>query len=251
MNEHIHSEHDGCNTTWHGEIRAMNDSKTIQTQRSFLRDNALTLVVFILFAVSFLGQVVAGHAVYDQDALEHGGGASTLVEYLGSGHFIEAVFENWESEFLQMAIFVVLTKWLRQRGSSESKSFDKGDPSDEDPRIHVNEHGVPWPVRKGGIVLALYQRSLSISLALLFVASAALHAEGGARAHNVEERRHGRRPTTMAQYVGGSQFWFESFQNWQSEFLSVGALIVLSIFLRERGSSQSKRVAAPHAETGE
>jgi hypothetical protein len=219
-------------------------------KRSFLYEHSLTLAMLGLFAVSMVGQIAAGHAVHSADAREHGAVALSLGQYLCSGHFVEAVFENWESEFLQMAIFVLLTKWLRQRGSSESKPFDD-DPTDEDPRTQRDDPGAPWPVRKGGFVLALYERSLSISLLLMFAASFVLHVLGGARAHSIDELRHGKPAVSALSYAMGSQFWFESFQNWQSEFLSIAMLIVLSIYLRERGSSQSKRVAAPHDETGE
>jgi hypothetical protein len=117
--------------------------------------------------------------------------------------------------------------------------------------LHRFDPGAPWPVRKGGVILAVYERSLSIALVLLFLASFAVHVVGGARASSEEERRHGGEPVSAAAYLGTSKLWFESFQNWQSEFLSVGTLIVLSIFLRERGSSQSKAVQAPHAKTGD
>lgn len=214
------------------------------------RDNALTLAFAALFLASLAGQILTGHAVYCDEAREHGAPAISLTGYLRSGHFLEAVFENWESEFLQMGIFVVLTKYLKQKGSSESRKFEGDEETDEDPRKHRHDPDAPLPVRKGGALLTLYEHSLSLALAALFVASFALHAVGGARAHAEEERRHGRPPEAISDYVTGPQFWFESFQNWQSEFLSVGALVVLSIFLRERGSPQSKRVAAPHAETG-
>jgi hypothetical protein len=216
-----------------------------------LKNNALTIAFLALFVASLAAQVASGHAAHDQEALEHGEATMSLGAYLQSGHFIEAVFENWESEFLQMGIFVVLTKFLRQKGSSESKKLDGKDEVDEDPRKHRDDPNAPWPVRRGGVVLALYQRSLSVALLFLFVFSFALHAVGGARAHSEEEQRAGRPPVSTMAYVATSQFWFESFQNWQSEFLSVGALIVLSIYLRERGSPQSKPVAAPHAQTGE
>jgi hypothetical protein len=215
-----------------------------------VRDNALTLAIFGLFLGSLLGQAMTGHAVHDSEAMQHGGAATSFTQYLTTGHFVEAVFENWESEFLQIAVFVVLTKYLRQKGSSESKSTNP-EAVDEDPRAHRLDPGAPWPVRRGGLVLVLYERSLSIALITLFFASFALHAAGGARTYSEQERQHGGQPVSAGQYVLTSQFWFESFQNWQSEFLSVGALIVLSIFLRERGSPQSKPVAAPHAETGE
>lgn len=219
--------------------------------RRLLRQNALTLAFVALFVGSLVGQVVAGHAVHDEEALIHGEAAMSIGAYITTGHFIEALFENWESEFLQMGLLVILTKFLRQRGSSESKKLEGGDEVDEDPRNHRRDSGAPWPVRRGGVALVLYERSLSLALLTLFLVSFALHAVGGVRAHNEVERRHGRPPISTQEYLGTSQFWFESFQNWQSEFLSVGTLIVLSIFLRERGSSQSKPVAAAHAQTGE
>jgi hypothetical protein len=218
---------------------------------TFVRENGLTLAMSALFVVSLLGQVLTGHALRNDEAAQHGATLITVRAYLTSGHFIEAVFENWESEFLQMALFVLLTKILRQKGSSESKKLDGHEEVDEDPRKHRKAPGAPWAVRKGGIVLALYERSLSISLVLLFLVSFALHAVGGARATTEEEIRHGGNTVSTLEYVGTPKFWFESFQNWQSEFLSVGALIVLSIFLRERGSSQSKPVHKPHNETEE
>jgi hypothetical protein len=216
---------------------------------ALLRENGLTLAMVALFVASLVGQVLTGHAADNEELAQHGGGLLTVRSYVTSGHFIESVFENWESEFLQMAIFVVLTKYLRQKGSSESKKLDDHEEVDEDPREHRAAPGAPWAVRKGGIVLALYERSLSLALIALFLMSFALHAIGGARAQTAEERRHGGSEVSTVEYVATSKFWFESFQNWQSEFLSVGALIVLSIFLRERGSSQSKPVHKPHSET--
>lgn len=219
--------------------------------RRFLRENGLTIATLGLFLASVLGQVLTGRLAHNEDALEHGRAALSLGAYLKTGHFIEAIFENWESEFLQMAIFVVLTRLLRQKGSSESKKLDERDPVDEDPRAHRDDPDAPWPVRRGGLVLALYERSLSIVLFALFIASFLLHAAGGARQHNEDALRHGAAQVSTLQYMGTASFWFESFQNWQSEFLSVAVLVVLSIFLRQRGSAQSKPVAAPHAETGD
>ena len=206
---------------------------------SFLRNNGLTLAMVTLFAASCTGQVLTGHAVHNEELVKDGAAPLALAAYLGSGHFIEAIFENWESEFLQMGVFVLLTKWLRQKGSSESKKLEGTEEVDEDPRQHRSAKDAPWPVRRGGAVLFLYERSLSTALFLLFLVSAALHAVGGAKDQRVP----------FTDYVTSAKFWFESFQNWQSEFLSVGAIIVLSIFLRERGSSQSKPVHKPHAET--
>jgi hypothetical protein len=213
-----------------------------------LVDNGLSLVLLSLFALFAAGQVVTGHRAHNQELAEHGGTAVTLVQYLASGHFIEAFFENWESEFLQMGAFVLLTVKLRQKGSSEAK--DGREEQDEDPRQHRRDPGVPWPVKRGGIWLALYERSLSIALFGLFLFSFAMHAVGGLLSVNEQELMHGQPQQGLFDYVASAQFWYESFQNWQSEFFAVLAIVVLSIFLRQRGSPQSKPVASPHGETG-
>ncbi len=217
----------------------------------FVRNNALSLAAFALFALSFAGQVATGWRAHAQDETDHGRPAPAFAEYLRSGHLVEATFENWESEFLQMGLFVVLTAMLRQKGSSESKSLDEPEEVDEDPRAHRHDPNAPWPVRRGGVALAVYERSLSGALFLLFIVSFALHAAGGAREYSSQQLAHGGQAVTAWQFLGTSEFWFQSFQNWQSEFLSVAVLIVLTIWLRDRGSPQSKPVAAPHAQTGE
>ncbi|MET0594203.1 MAG: DUF6766 family protein, partial [Polyangiaceae bacterium] len=170
--------------------------------------------------------------------------------YLGSGHFLEALFENWESEFLQMGVFVVLSVKLRQKGSAESKPLDEPSKSDQDPREHAHERGVPWPVRRGGMVLVLYENSLAVAFMALFLVSFAMHAAGGYLRANDENAVRGVARESFADHLKSSQFWFESFQNWQSEFLAVLAIVVLTIFLRQRGSPQSKAVAARHSDTG-
>jgi len=217
----------------------------------FFRNNGLSLAMFGLFALSAAGQIAAGFRVHNEELVELGARALSLGGYLTSGAFAEAVFENWESEFLQMALFVLLTKSLRQRGSSESKQLTGAADVDEDPRVAPRKPNVPWPVKRGGLVLKLYERSLSLALIALFAVCFMGHALGGARAYSEQQLLHGHAGVDLIGYLGTSQFWFESFQNWQSEFLSIGVLIYLSIYLRERGSSQSKPVAAPHAQTGE
>jgi hypothetical protein len=218
--------------------------------RRRLRENGLAIAMLTLFAGSFVGQVLTGLHEYNQESLSHGREAIALGAYFTRGHFIEAVFENWESEFLQMGLFVVLTIFLRQKGSSESKQLTGHEEVDEDPKKHRGDAGAPWPVRTGRFV-RLYSHSLAGALFGLFAVSTALHAVGGRMAFNEDRLAHGESAVSLLGYVASSRFWFESFQNWQSEFLSVGVLIVLSIFLRERGSPQSKPVHAPHAETGE
>ncbi len=213
----------------------------------FLKNNSLSLAAFGLFLLSLLGQALSGAHVYNDNALEHGRAAVGFASYLGTGEFTEALFENWESEFFQMAVFVVITKFLVQKGSSESKKPEELGHAEKPTKSASPD--APWPVRRGGFWLSLYERSLSLTLAALFVGSFLLHAYFGAENFSEDQLRHGGHAVSMLQYLGTSQFWFESFQNWQSEFLSVGALVLLSIFLRERGSPQSKPVAAPHSET--
>jgi hypothetical protein len=218
-----------------------------------LRDNGLSVVMLTLFAFSMTGQILTGHAEFNSDQKEHGKPSATLGEYLTTGHFVEATFENWESEFLQMAAYVLLTVFLYQRGSSESKDPDKEgeEEVDRDPARSRNKRDAPWPVRRGGLVLKLYENSLFIAFALLFLMSFTLHAAGGRIEYNDDQRAHGQPEVTLAGYLASSRFWFESFQNWQSEFLSVAAIVLLSVWLRQKGSPESKPVDAPHRQTSE
>jgi hypothetical protein len=217
--------------------------------RDWLHRNSLSLTMFGLFLLFLAGQAVAGHREFNEDQRAHGQPVVSLGAYLSNPHFVEAVFENWESEFLQMGSFVLLTVWLRQRGSPESKPLEGEEPVDADPR-RSRRRNSPWPVHRGGWILKVYENSLSIALFSLFALSFVLHAVGGTGTYNEEQLIHGEPTVSVIQYVGTSRFWFESFQNWQSEFLAVGALAVLAIFLRQRGSPESKPVAAPNRETG-
>jgi hypothetical protein len=221
-------------------------------QSSVLRDNGLLLACLALFFVFFLGMVVSGTATYNQEQKEHGSPEQiSVLKYLTTGDFVEATFENWESEFLQMGMYVVLTAFLYQKGSSESKPINKPAPQDEDPRDVTPTRWTPWPVRRGGWVLVLYEHSLSIAFFALFSASVALHALGGVKAFNEEQLQHGEAAISVWRYMTTSQFWFESMQNWQSEFIAVAAIVGLSIFLRQRGSAESKPVAESHRHTGD
>jgi hypothetical protein len=217
--------------------------------RRVWRENSLSIVMFGFFIAFLAGQSIAGHRAYNQDQREHGEPVAGYVEYLGSGHFVEAVFENWESEFLQMGSFVLFTIFLRQKGSPESKKLEGKEPVDADPR-DSRRRKAPGPVRRGGLALAIYENSLTIALFLLFLASLLLHAAGGVSEYNSEQLAHGGQTLSLLAFMGTSRFWFESFQNWQSEYLAVFALVVLSIYLRQRGSPESKPVDHPHDETG-
>lgn len=223
--------------------------------RRFLRDNGLSLVAFALFAVALVGQGIAGYYHHLDEELAHEDSPPSVGAYLASGHFLESVFENWESEFLQMALFVILTAMLVQRGSAESRKphVEELRSEDEEERLTPRDRArvdAPWPVRVGGPAEKLYSHSLSLALGVLFVFSFVLHAVTGYEAWRADQLQHGQHVGSVITYVTGPRFWFESFQNWQSEFLAVGALIVLTIFLRERGSPQSKPVGASHAQTG-
>jgi hypothetical protein len=219
-------------------------------KRNWLRDNGLSVALFLLFAISIGGHALAGWINNNEERVRDGAPALELASYLGSGAFVSSVFENWESEFLQMGTYVMLTAYLFQRGSPESKDPDKAAPQDRDPKLDANNRNAPWPVRAGKIVRTLYAHSLGLGLLLLFGISFVLHLLGSASDAAERAIEIGEAPPTVLDHLGSSQFWFESFQNWQSEFLSTGLLIVLSIFLRERGSPESKPVGAPHSKTG-
>ena len=217
--------------------------------KKLLRNNGLSLVFFSLFLFSILGQFFSGWKEYNKELLEDNQPTVTITGYFISGHFIQATFENWESEFLQMALFVILTVSLRQKGSSESKKCEGPEEVDREPsskRINA-----PWPVRKGGLILRIYKHSLSIVLFSLFILSFILHLYGSLRDENVQLSIKQLPSVTLSEFIADSRFWFESFQNWQSEFLSVFAIVVFSIYLRQKGSPQSKPVDAPNDETGE
>lgn len=215
-----------------------------------LRDNGLSLAMFGLFLVFFIGMSIAGWKQYNSEQQDHHQHSVSYAQYLGTGHFAEAVFENWESEFLQMAGYVALTVFLFQRGSAESKDPDKSELVDEDPEGHRDDPDVPWPVRQGGVLLKIYNHSLTLALLLLFVFSFVGHALGGLKEYNHEQIEHGQQVISLGQYLASSSFWFQSLQNWQSEFLAIAAMIILSIRLRQKGSPESKPVFRSHHETG-
>ena len=167
--------------------------------RRFLRDNGLSVALFVLFAVCLAGQALAGWRTLLEELRVHAMPPIGFAEYLATGHFISAVFENWESEFLQMAAYVLLTVFLVQKGSSESKKPGEANPEDEPPHQHRDDPDAPWPVHRGGLVLKLYSHSLSIALVALFLASFWLHLAGSTKRMNEEALEH-RQPTrTMAE----------------------------------------------------
>lgn len=217
--------------------------------KNFFKDNGLSIIFFLLFMVALVGQAITGLREHNHEIMEEGQPPIAMVEYLTSGHFLQSTFENWESEFLQMALFVVLTVFLFQKGSSESKDPEKKESVDREP--NPKRRDAPWAVKQGGWILGVYKHSLTIALFLLFILSFLLHWYGSLKDYNEEELIKGLPTETAMEYLGNSRFWFESFQNWQSEFLSVFAIVILSIFLRQKGSPQSKPVDESHEKTGE
>lgn len=197
------------------------------------RNNGLSIVLLGLFLLFWAGQAMTGFKDYTEDCQMHGTHPPSFTDYLSSDHFWEATFENWESEFLQMAAYVVLTVFLYQKGSAESNDPDK-DHTQQSNRKH------PW----------VYRHSLSLALVALFLLSWGGHAIAGWKTHNGELREHGRPEISIVAFLGAARFWFESFQNWQSEFLAVASIVILSIWLREAGSPESKDLDAPHHKTG-
>ncbi len=218
--------------------------------RRFVRDNGLTLVLLAAFAACLIGQLLSGWRAHSQELAWHGSADIPLSAYAVSSGFLSSVFENWESEFLQMAAYVVLTAMLFQRGSAESRDPDDAERPGDDPDAAAHDPGAPWPTRAGRIFGKVYAHSLGIVLGLLFAISFVLHWLNSAAAQAEAAALHGMAGGSLLGHLGDAELWFESFQNWQSEFLSTAVLAVLTIFLRERGSPESKPVAAPTAQTG-
>ncbi len=214
---------------------------------SFLYRNGLTLFFLFLFIITLVAQALTGWKQNNQELQDIGGRPLELLQYLGSGHFISATFENFQSEFLQMGMYVLLTVGLRQIGSAESKKLSEPEEVDRNPKPSPD---APWPVKKGGLWLKLYSNSLSLCFMVLFLISWGLHLYGSWVDHNDQQVLMHKPQDSMMQFLGEPTFWFETFQNWQSEFISIVSIVFLTIYLRQKGSPESKPVDAPHMETG-
>lgn len=215
----------------------------------FFRDIGLTIVLMLLFIGSIIGHWLTGWRFENETLAQHGEAPITLAQFTTDPQFLSTVFENWESEFLQMSAYVVLTAFLFQKGSAESA--DPDEPS-RDGRLENARFApdAPAPVRKGPAARWLYAHSLGIALLILFAISFVLHWLFSARLAADEAALHGEAAETFGQYLTSPQLWFESFQNWQSEFLSTAVLVVLSIWLRQKDSPESKPVTASNKKTG-
>jgi hypothetical protein len=220
--------------------------------KGFLRDNGLTVFFGVIFLLSLAGQSVAGAFEFNNQQLAQGQQAVSYLHYLTTSDYAVDIAENWQSEFLQFFLYVFATVWLVQRGSTESKDVDKiGRESDKDQKI--GRYGPPdaprW-ARAGGFRLAIYSRSLGLAMGTIFLLSWLAQSIAGRAAYNVEQLGQYADPVSWAGYVTSADFWSRSLQNWQSEFLAVASMAALSIYLRQRGSPESKPVGAAHSATG-
>jgi hypothetical protein len=219
----------------------------------FARDNGLALGFGVLFLAALIGQAVAGHLEYNEQQITHGGAPLSMGQYLMSADFAVDVAENWQSEYLQFFLFVFVTVWLVQRGSPESKPVDEvGRESDQEQ--HLGQHADPdsplW-ARAGGWRTAVFSRSLGLVMAGLFLLAWFAQFVAGRAAYNHEQAAHAQNTVTWGAYLVEPDFWNRTLQNWQSEFLAVGSMAVFAVYLRQRGSPESKPVGDPHATTAE
>ncbi|MFI1100675.1 DUF6766 family protein [Streptomyces melanogenes] len=218
----------------------------------FWRDNSLTLAFGGAFLVVLAGQAFAGHAGFNEDLATDGLQQLTLGEYLMSSDFAVDVTENWQSEFLQFFLYIFGTVWLLQRGSPESKELHKAGPeSDREQRVgdHAEADSPRW-ARTKDWRQKLYSRSLGSVMALLFLLSWLAQSIAGTAAYDEQQLRQLQPPVSWGGYLASADFWNRSLQNWQSELLAVAAMAILSVYLRQRGSPESKPVGAPHTSTG-
>ena len=218
----------------------------------FVRDNSLSIFFLAIFLASLAGQAIAGHGQFNHDQLLHHGDPISLGRYLTTSQFAADVAENWQSEYLQFTLYIVGTVWLLQRGSPESKPLDQaGRESDEDQQIgsHAGPRSPRW-ARTGGLRTALYENSLLIVMTTIWLGSWLAQSIAGASGYNADQLDHQAATVSWLGYLGSGDFWSNTLQNWQSEFLAVGSMAILSVYLRQRGSPESKPVGAPHDATG-
>jgi len=220
--------------------------------RTFLKHNGLSILFLLLFVAALLLQAFAGHADFNEDQLRHDNPTMSLGRYVMSSQFGVAVLENWQSEYLQFTLFILATVWLLQRGSPESKQLDKaGRESDRDQRVgsHARADSPRW-AKAADVRRTLFENSLLIVMAAIWLGSWFAQSITGVNEYNADRLDHHQLPVSWADYLGRPDFWEKTLQNWQSEFLAVGSMAILAVYLRQRGSPESKPVGAPHHATG-
>jgi hypothetical protein len=218
----------------------------------FVRDNSLSLFFLAIFLAALAGQALVGHGQFNHDQLLHHGDPVSLGRYLTSSEFAVDVAENWQSEYLQFTLYILATVWLVQRGSPESKPVDKaGLESDEEQRIG-DDAGTASPrwAKVGGLRTGIFSSSLVIVMTTFWIGSWLAQSIAGWSAYNANQIDHQAGTVNWLGYIGTNEFWDRTLQNWQSEFLAVGSMAILSVYLRQRGSPESKPVGASHEATG-
>jgi hypothetical protein len=218
----------------------------------FLRENGLSLFFLVIFLATLVAQALVGHAGFNHDQLAHQGDPISLWQYVTSSVFAVDVMENWQSEYLQFTLYIGTTVWFLQRGSPESKSLDQaGRESDEEQKVgaHAGPDSPAW-AGAGGWRTAVFSNSLLLVMGSIWVLTWLAQSVTGRIAYNADQLDHREAALSWFAYLGSSDFWNRTLQNWQSEFLAVGSMAVLSIYLRQRGSPESKPVGAPHTSTG-
>ncbi|HET9141092.1 DUF6766 family protein [Actinophytocola sp.] len=221
--------------------------------RRVLRDNGLGLAFGVLFLAALVGQAFAGLAEFNETQRAHGEPVASFWQFVTSSDFVVEVAENWQSEYLQFLLFILATVWLIQRGSPESKQpHEIGGETDEQQRLgaHTTKDSPAW-ARAGGWRTAVYSNSLGLLMAALFLLSWLAQSLAGLVVYNNDQLSHQQEQVSWPQYLASADFWDRTLQNWQSEFLAIGSMVVLSIYLRQRGSPESKPVGAPHVTTDE
>jgi hypothetical protein len=219
--------------------------------RRFLTLNSLSIVFGLFFLGSLTGQSIAGHSQYNEEQSDHGEPTITFGRYLTSSHFGQAVMENWQSEYLQFTLYILGTVWLIQRGSPESKrAGEAGTESDEEQLVgeHARPDSPSWAKATGARRL-IYSNSLLMMMGAIFLGTLFAHSVCGWSVYNAEQITHKAPETSYWGYVGSSDFLESMLQNWQSEFLAIGSMAIFSVYLRQRGSPESKPVGTPHHET--
>ncbi|HMJ95635.1 MAG TPA: DUF6766 family protein [Thermoleophilaceae bacterium] len=220
--------------------------------RRFLRDNSMSIVFLLLFLAALCGQAIAGHADFNDTAVSHGDPTISLGRYVLSSDFGSAVMENWQSEYLQFTLFILLTVWLLQRGSPESKELDKpGRESDESQKVgpYAQQNSPRW-AKVAGIRRTLFENSLVLVMTTIWLGTWLAQSLTGVAQYNADQLDHQQDPLSWSHYITTASFWENTLENWQSEFLAVGSMAILAVYLRQRGSPESKPVGAPHGATG-
>ena len=212
----------------------------------------MSIVFLALFVAALVGQAIAGHAEFNDSAMSHGDPTMSLGRYVLSSDFGSAVMENWQSEYLQFTLFILLTVWLVQRGSPESKPVDKaGRESDQAQKVgrYAQQNSPLW-AKVEGIRRTLYENSLVLVMGTFWLGTWLAQSVTGAAQYSAEQLDHQQDPVGWSHYITTAHFWENTLENWQSEFLAVGSMAILAVYLRQRGSPESKPVGAPHSATG-